>query len=61
MNESEGNTNNLGAKPQEQFKVSDDSTEIENPPIMLVLIFDKKLQEKNYSKRWKSRLFRRVR
>jgi hypothetical protein len=42
MNESEGNTNNLGAKPLEQFKVSDDYTEIENPPIMPVETSDKK-------------------
>jgi len=54
MNESEGNTSNLGAKPLEQFKVSDDYTEIENPPIMPVENSDKKQSwEKNFSKRWK--------
>jgi hypothetical protein len=35
MNESEGNTNDLGAKPLlEQFKVSDDYAAIENPQII---------------------------
>ena len=53
MNESEVNTNDLGTKPLEGLNISDDYTEIGNPPILPVESSDKKQWEKNFSKRWK--------
>jgi hypothetical protein len=53
MNESEGNTNNIGIKPLEEIKVLEQNTEIEQAPILPVETPDKKQWEKNFSKRWK--------
>ena len=53
MNESEGNTNDLGIKPIEELKVLEQNTEIEQAPISPVESSDKKQWEKNFSKRWK--------
>jgi hypothetical protein len=53
VNESEGNTNDLGTKPLEELKVLEQNTEIGNPPIIPVESSDKKQWEKNFSKRWK--------
>jgi hypothetical protein len=53
MNESEVNTNDIGIKPLEEFKVLEQNTEIEQAPIMPVESSDKKQWEKNFSKRWK--------
>jgi cell fate regulator YaaT (PSP1 superfamily) len=53
MNESERNTNDIGTKPLEELKVLEQSTEIEQAPIIPVESSDKKQWEKNFSKRWK--------
>jgi hypothetical protein len=51
MNESERNTNDIGTKPLEDLKVLEQSTEIEQAPIIPVESSDKKQWEKNFSKR----------
>jgi hypothetical protein len=53
MNESEGNTNDIGIKPLEEIKVLEQDTAIEQAPIMPVESPEKKQWEKNFSKRWK--------
>jgi hypothetical protein len=53
LNESDGNTIDIGIKPLEEIKVLEQNTEIEPSPIMPVESSDKKQWEKNFSKRWK--------